>query len=136
MKARRSFFDVYVSRATLPLTPEARENVARATRALRAIGANTQRGRVLLALVTECSLRGVSEVSEVAVAVRAWRLFPAEFSLPGFPEYPDARQVCARLSSGERIVAEGYAERPAVGVVRVTPKAWGWWEAEGGSFAL
>lgn len=136
MTARRRFFDVYVMRRTLPLTPEARENVARATRSLRALSANTQRGRVLLALVTECALRGVSEVSEAAVAVRAWRMFPAEFSLPGFPEYPDAKQVCARLSSGERIVSEGYAERPVSGVVRVTPKAWGWWEAEGGSRAL
>lgn len=112
------FLDAYIARAT------PRADVARATPS--ALSPETQRGRVLRAVIAECEARGASEVPESAVAVRAWQLWPDEFSLTGYP-YPDPMPVRSRLSQGEVLVRDGYVTRPELGRVRITAKgrAWG-----------
>lgn len=88
---------------------------------------------MLRALVAECEARGVSEVPESAVAVRAWLMFGEPFALAGFPEHPDPGPVRSRLSGGEVIVRDGYAARPELGRVRLTAKGRAWARGEGRS---
>lgn len=123
------FLDAYVARAT------PRAEVARATPT--SLSPETQRGRVLRAVIAECDARGASEVPESAVAVRAWQLWPAEFGLTGYP-YPDPMPVRSRLSQEEVLVRDGYVTRPELGRVRLTAKgrAWGDTCREPGSRAI
>lgn len=128
MTRRRSFFFAYVARATTAAADAGpAKTVARAT--LEAPAFHTLRGRVLRALVIECSLTGRSRAPEECVIVRAWRMWPASFALEGYPEHPDAGKVRAKLSA---LVGERLVRRTAPGVVAPTRDAYRWFESVGG----
>lgn len=64
-----------------------------------------------------------SGFSSADLVVRAWELFPAEFSLHGyFAKHPDSNSVLSKVCGKDGLVGLGLLDQPAQRTYRVTPK--------------
>lgn len=57
-----------------------------------------------------------------ALAVRAWQLYPESFALNGYPQYPNANAVLAKLSGDTGLIKRGLLRRSGRSTYKLTQR--------------
>jgi hypothetical protein len=77
----------------------------------------------LLIAAARLDARDQSEFTAEDLVVEAFKTFPNDFSLKGYPEYPDNNSVYTLLmGKSARLVASGWLEKTGAKKYRLTPK--------------
>jgi len=84
----------------------------------------TKTDKMVAAAVALMDEDGKETFTSEDLVVKAWRLYPTDFALNGYPEHPDSNAIFSKImGKSSPLVAGGYLEKLGVQKFRATPKA-------------
>src|SRR2546427_179234 len=77
----------------------------------------------LLVAAGRLASEGRSQFSAEDLVVAGFRAYPNDFSLKGYPEYPDSNPILTQLMGKDaRLIVKGWIEKTGTKTYRLTPK--------------